>query len=143
MQKIQNFFALVLFLSTAILTSCNHDSNSNSNNPGSTPSSGSWKVVYFFDKQDETSNYTGYVFDFGSNGSITATNNGQIWNGTWTTGIDDSKDKFLITFSAGIPSALSDLQEDWLILKMNDNVMQFEHTSGGNGDTDVLHFEHL
>ena len=67
----------------------------------------------------------------------------ESWNGAWSTGVDDSKDKFVISFSPGAPSALSELAEDWLIIKMDDNVMQFEHTSGGNGDTDVLHFEHL
>ena len=140
MQKIQNFFALALLVAASLLTACDDKSN----NPNtSTPTAGTWKVVYFFDKQDETSNYAGYVFDFGSNGSLTATQNGQTWSGTWSTGFDDSKDKLLITFSGSAPSALLDLQEDWLILKMNDTVMQFEHTSGGNGDTDVVHFEKI
>lgn len=140
MKKTQLFFAFTLFLAASFLTSC--DDNSNSNNPnGVTPSAGNWKVVYYLSKQDETSNYAGYVFDFSSNGSLTATKNGQTYSGTWSTGFDDSKDKFLMTFSGGAPSALLELQEDWLIIKMNDTVMQFEHTSGGNGNTEVLHFE--
>jgi hypothetical protein len=140
MQKIQYFSTLVLFLATVLFTSCDDNSNSN-NSPNQTLTPGNWKVVYFFDKQDETSNYAGYVFDFSSNGTLSASTSGQTYNGTWSTGFDDSKNKFLMTFSPGVPSALLELQEDWLILKMDSNVMQFEHTSGGNGDTDVLHFE--
>ena len=136
---IQKCSAFVFLLLSILLASCTDPSN----NSGSTPTSGEWKVVYFFDKQDETSHYNGYVFDFGSNGSLSATKNGQSWTGNWSTGFDDSKDKMLLSFTGAIPSELSDLQEDWLILKMNNNVMQFEHTSGGNGDTDVLHFEHI
>ncbi|MDX1913616.1 MAG: hypothetical protein SFV22_19125 [Saprospiraceae bacterium] len=134
------FFSLLL-LSVAMigLASCNPDSNSNN---GSTPPPGAWKVSYFFDKQDETGNYASYVFEFGSNGSMSATNGAQTWSGTWATGFDDSKDKFLIDFSGAVPSALAELEEDWLIIQINDDSMHFEHTSGGNGDTDVLKFVH-
>jgi hypothetical protein len=139
MQKIQNFLSLLILIT--LFTAC--DDNSNGSNNGSTPSAGSWKITYFFDKKVETGNYTGYVFDFGSNGSLTASANGQTWNGSWSTGFDDSKDKILITFSGAAPSALTELQEDWLIIKMDDNFMHFEHTSGGNGDTDVVHLERM
>lgn len=139
MQKIQNYIALGLFIGAGLLASCHN----NGNNTGSTPASGQWKITYFFDKQDETSHYAGYVFDFGSNGSLTASQNGQTWNGAWSTGFDDSTDKLLISFSGGAPSALLDLQEDWRIIKMDDNFMHLEHTSGGNGDTDVVHFERI
>ena len=142
MQKIKIALALSLFVVAAALSSCNHDDNSNNNNNnGSTPLPGTWKITYFFDKQDETSYYSGYVFDFQSNGSLTASKGGQTWSGTWTTGIDDSKDKMLLSFSPGAPSALTELQEDWLIIVINDNLMHFEHTSGGNGDTDIVKFE--
>lgn len=141
MQKIQQFFVFALFLGAFLFSSCDDKSSNNPN--ASTPAAGNWKVAYFFDKQDETGNYDAYVFEFAGNGSLSAVKNGQSWNGAWSTGVDDSKDKFVISFSPGAPSALSELAEDWLIIKMDDNVMQFEHTSGGNGDTDVLHFEHL
>ena len=77
----------------------------------------------------------------GPSGALTATNGGQSWTGTWSSGYDDSKNKFLINFDGARPIALSELQEDWLILKMEDKLMHFEHTSGGNGDTDVVKFE--
>lgn len=139
MQKIQKFFMFVLVLAASFFTSC--DDNSNSSNNNNTPASGKWKITYFFDKKDETSNFSGYVFDFNSNGSLTATNGSQSWSGTWSTGIDDSKDKFLISFSVAVPSSLSDLQEDWVIIQMDDALMHLEHTSGGNGDTDIVKFE--
>ena len=97
-------------------------------------------MSYFFDKKDETSNYLSYSFDFGANGSLSATNGDQTWSGTWLTGYDDSANKFLIDFTGTVPSALSELEEDWRIISIEDNSMHFEHTSGGNGDTDVLKF---
>lgn len=140
MKVIQKSIALLLFAFFS-LTAC--DDNSNGNNSGNnnfTPAAGTWKVTYFFDKQDETSYYTNYTFEFGANGSLSASNGSQTYNGTWATGIDDSTDKFLIDFSGTVPSVLSELEEDWRVIKIEDNFMHFEHTSGGNGDTDILKF---
>ncbi len=107
------------------------------------PNTGKWKLTYFWDKEDETNYYTNYTFDFGSNGALTASKNGQNWAGTWQTGIDDSKEKIILDFNGSIPSELEELEEDWLIISMKDNFMHFEHTSGGNGDTDVVKFEKI
>ena len=138
-----NLMATFLFVSVAsMFTACSNSSDDNStpggnNNP---PAAGAWKVSYFYDKQDETGNYNGYTFEFGSNGSLTATKSGQSWSGSWSTGFDDSANKFLIDFNGAPPSALQDLEEDWRIIQQTDTFMHFEHTSGGNGDTDVLKF---
>ncbi|HRI60983.1 MAG TPA: hypothetical protein PK228_14695 [Saprospiraceae bacterium] len=142
MKSVKFAFAAFSLLMFAMFASCttSDDNSSGGNNNNVTPSAGQWKVSYFFDKQDETSNYTGYTFEFGSNGSLTASKGGQTWSGTWQTGIDDSADKFLIDFTGTLPSELTDLEEDWLIIKIEDSAMHFEHTSGGNGDTDVLKF---
>ncbi|MBL7827778.1 MAG: hypothetical protein JNJ57_14200 [Saprospiraceae bacterium] len=128
-----------LLLLALTFAACSNDDNSgNSNNP--VPASGAWKISYFFDKQDKTGNYTSYSFEFLSNGAMSATGGGQTYNGAWLTGFDDSKNKFLIDFSGAVPSALQELEEDWLIIQMTDDSMHFEHTSGGNGDTDILKF---
>ncbi|MCC7466552.1 MAG: hypothetical protein IT261_09795 [Saprospiraceae bacterium] len=130
---------LFLLLFTGLIA-CDDNSSSSNNGSGPTPAAGVWKVSYFFDKQDETSYYSGFTFEFGANGSLSATNGSQTWSGTWATGFDDSSNKFLIDFSGAVPSALGELEEDWRIIKMESNQMHFEHTSGGNGDTDVLKF---
>ncbi len=134
-------FALSSMAFFAACTSPDDNSNNNNNNgSNSTPGAGTWKVSYFFDKKVETGNYSSYTFEFGANGSMSASNGSQTWNGTWLTGFDDSANKFMIDFSGTLPSALTDLEEDWKIIEISDNFMHFEHTSGGNGDTDVLKF---
>lgn len=116
------------------------------NNPASTssnpqPAAGVWKITYFFDKQEETANYLSYTFEFGNNGVLTAKNGTQTWTGVWSNNCDDSANKFCITFAGSAPSALEELSEDWLVIKMEDQLMHLEHVSGGNGDTDIVHFE--
>ncbi len=142
MKSIRFAFAAFSLLVFATFASCTTGDDNSGGGGGNTvtPAAGQWKVSYFYDKKDETSNYTGYTFEFGSDGSLSASNGGQTWPGTWQTGIDDSANKFLIDFTGTIPSALTELEEDWLIIKIEDTSMHFEHTSGGNGDTDVLKF---
>ncbi|MBV6442012.1 MAG: hypothetical protein DYG98_02375 [Haliscomenobacteraceae bacterium CHB4] len=142
MNHVKIAFAAFSMLLLAAFVSCqkSDDNSPGGNNNNVTPAAGQWKVTYFFDKKDETGNYTGYTFEFGANGSLAASNGNQTWTGTWQTGIDDSADKFLIDFTGVVPSALLELEEDWRIITIEDNFMHFEHTSGGNGDTDVLKF---
>lgn len=95
---------------------------------------------YFWDKKDQTDRYANYTFDFSANGGLTAHNGQSAYAGTWQTGVDDSKDKFVISFSGPVPSELAELEEDWLIVEMNADLMHFVHVSGGNGDTETLKF---
>ena len=142
MKNIQKLIAPALILFSCFFTSCDDNSSSNgSSNSATNLQPGQWTVVYFFDKKDETSDFGGYVFDFSSNGSLSASKNGQTWNGTWSTGLDDSHDKFYMDFTGILPSSLQELEEDWEIVKIEDNFMHFEHTSGGNGGTDIVHFK--
>ena len=134
------FTAFAILLLSAFASCSNSDDNSSGGNNNQTPNAGTWKVSYFYDKKDETGNYAAYTFEFGTDGSLSASNGSQTWSGTWQTGIDDSASKFLIDFNGTLPSALSELEEDWRIISIEDNFMHFEHTSGGNGDTDVLKF---
>jgi hypothetical protein len=137
-------FGILFFAVTLLATGCTKDDNSNNNsgnnNGNVTPASGQWKISYFFDKQEETSNYTGYTFEFAANGTLTTQGNGQTYTGTWQTNVDDSKDKFVINYNGTVPSVLQELEEDWLIVIIDNNLMHFEDTSGGNGDTDVVKF---
>lgn len=141
MKGVQFVLATVsIFLLSTFVSCTNSDDNSSGGGSNQTPNAGAWKVSYFYDKKDETGNYASYTFEFGTDGSLSASNGSQTWSGTWQTGIDDSADKFLIDFNGTLPSALSELEEDWRIITIEDNFMHFEHTSGGNGDTDVLKF---
>lgn len=137
-------FGFLLFSAALWLAPACHKSNDDTTTPGGTPpAAGIWKISYFFSKQDKTANYSSYTFDFKTDGSLIATNGSQSWNGSWSTNCDDSANKMCIFFNGTVPSTLSELAEDWLIIEKKDDYMHFEHTSGGNGTTDVVHFSKL
>ena len=140
MQKFFSMGVIAVITLGFLLTGCDKSSNSNSG-ISQPPASGEWKVTYFFDKGDETSYYSGYTFEFKDGGVLVATKGASTWTGTWSDNCDDSSSKFCIGFSGGVPSPLEEISEDWRVIEITDSFMHFEHTSGGNGDTDILHFE--
>jgi hypothetical protein len=135
----------VFFLSFLVAIGCSDDSmNSNQEKVVSTISSGTWRITYFYDTdKEETANFTGYNFTFGS--SLTATNGINTYTGTWSVTDSNSKDDsmddlhFNILFTA--PPAFSDLSDDWDILERTDTKIRLIDVSGGNGGTDYLTFE--
>jgi len=106
-----------------------------------TISKGEWQVQYFFDDNDETYKFQGYVFTFNSNGTVTAVNGTETVNGTWTTSIDDSQTKLYLNFNN---SALFDeLNDDWHVKELSATKIVTDDVSGGNGETDYLTFQKI
>ncbi len=78
MKKLSFFFALAIVYMTTMASTCsNDDNNSNSANPTpviNTATAGTWRVTYYFDTDsEETAHFTNYIFTFGANNVLTAT----------------------------------------------------------------------
>ena len=136
----------LIFLLFSVATACNQDDSTNSNQTKvvNTVSSGTWRITYFNDTdKDETTNFTGYNFTFGS--SLTATKGSTTYTGTWSVTDSNSNDDtmddlhFNILFTA--PPDFEDLSDDWKILEMTDTKIKLVDVSGGGGGTDYLTFE--
>lgn len=101
---------------------------------------------WFIDKlerndQDLEDSYTGYVFVFGTEGSLTVTNNGEIFSGTYASAGEGNN----IAVTINVP-ALSELNEVWNLheietndeikvdLRLGDDRLRFECGAGGNDD---------
>ena len=137
--------ALYLFTFSVLLLSCKKDDSTpaiSTTNVTSTVSTGNWRVTYYWDTDhDETTNFTGYVFVFNSNGTLTATKAANTITGTWTTRNDDSKIKLILSFSS-----LGDfikISNDWHTIERTDTRIKLQDVSGGNGGTDYLTFEKI
>ena len=131
--------------------SCTSDSSSsNSVDPApviNTVKNGTWRITFYEDSGvNETTNFTGYNFTFGSNSVLTATNGPNTYLGTWSVTSDTSGDDspsndldFNIAFAS--PANFEELTEDWNILEKTDTKIKLVHVSGGNGGTDYITFE--
>ena len=147
-----NFLQILLFamVFTGIFSCSNDNSSSNSVDP--TPvinivKKGTWRITFYEDSGvNETSNFTGYNFTFGSSNVLTATNGVNTYLGTWSVTSDDSGDDspsndldFNIAFAT--PPNFEELTEDWNILEKTDSKIKLVHISGGSGGTDYITFE--
>lgn len=143
---------LTFVLISLMLVACSSSDDSNSNSGNTTQDvvnaaqSGNWIITYFFDTDsEETNNFTGYVFTFGSNGVLTATNGSTTVTGSWSVtdsnSNDDSPDDLHFNISFSTPADFQDLTDDWEILNYTSSIIELRDVSGGNGGTDLLTFE--
>jgi hypothetical protein len=77
----------------------------------SEPIAGTWRVSFYWDKKDETADFTGYSFSFNSGAQVIATKGSTTVKGTWS----ESSSKFIINF--GTDAVLSELNDDWQIVE--------------------------
>lgn len=142
--------SFIILAATSLLsfTSCKKEDNPKSNTVAGVTSlatDGTWRITYFFDDNDETTNYNGYTFTFGSGNVLTASNGSTTHTGTWSVSDSNSKDDdlkeldFNISFAA--PENFEELSDDWDIIEKSETKIKLADVSGGNGETDYLTFE--
>ncbi len=118
---------------------CDNDNIGGNGNPSFTTilTTGTWRITYFFDDGDETSNYLGYNFTFNTNGTSNAIKTAINTNGTWSNFIDSGQLKLLLAFDG---LTLDEIEEDWQVTEFTATTIKLKHVSGGNGGTDLLTF---
>lgn len=135
--------SILFFVFTVVLMGCKQDDPITPNTTtavANTLQSGNWRVSYYWDSgQDETTNFTGYAFQFTNSNVINVTGNSSDINGTWSMGIDDSEVKLFLNFLA--PPDFESLSGDWKVTTYNSTQIQLTDSSGGNGTIDYLRFE--
>lgn len=127
--------ALVLFT-----TACKkEDNSSNNSNVSNIVAQGDWRITLYNESgTDELYHFTGYTFTF-TNGNVTAVKGANSISGTYSTGIDDSKNKMYLDFGTTVP--FDELNDDWQIIEETTTKIRLQDVSGGNGGTDLLTFE--
>ena len=145
-----SILACVFIINTA--STCSSDDSNSSSTTDPTPiintvTQGTWRVTYYFDTDtDETSDFAGYNFTFGSSNVLTATNGTNTFTGSWSVTSNNSNDDspsndldFNILFAS--PANFEDLSDDWDIVSRTATKIELIDVSGGNGGTDYLTFE--
>jgi len=143
MNKLITIAAAIILVIT--FSSCKKDDNSLSNQVAvltQNVQQGKWKITYYNDNGTvETSTYSGYEFQFNTNGTITATKTGTTVSGTWSDGHDDSQLKLYLDF--GTVNPFQELSDDWHVTQQSSSIIVLEDVSGGGSPTDYLTFEKI
>lgn len=133
------YFTLVLMVGIVACQNQTVDDNPNTHGTGTTIN-GKWKITLFQeDEKNETYHFTGFTFDFKTDGTVIATKGSTIVTGKHYEGIDDSKVKYILDY--GSVSPFDELNEDWEIIEQTATKLHLYHKSGGNGGVDDLIFE--
>jgi hypothetical protein len=146
MNKLIKIAAAAIIL-IATVSSCkkSDDTNSISTQVAAltqTAQQGKWRVTYYYDNGTvETSTYSGYEFQFNSNGTVTATKAATTVSGTWHSGNDDSQLKLYLDF--GTTNPFQELNDDWHVTQQSSAKIVLEDVSGGGSPTDYLTFEKI
>jgi hypothetical protein len=106
--------------SIILVSSCNRD-----NNYGNEPADGTWRVTLFTDSgNDETADFSGYTFTFGSNAVLTAVKSGSSKTGTWSQGSGDFNIDLGDKTDANKP--LGELTDNWEIISVSDTEIKLQ-----------------
>ena len=126
-------------------TACN--SNGGNDNTGIDDSAlvqelttGDWYITNYFDDVDETASFSDLVFNFTTDGTATANGVGMTTNGTWSTSAGDET-LLELNLNFGLTPPFDELEEDWDVLEVTNEIIRLKDISGGDGTTDFLTFE--
>lgn len=103
---------------------------------------GDWVVAqYKDDGVDETANYNGFDFAFGTDHRIVvSTNADPVQRGLWRV-IRDSNGKLKAYLNLGVEDPFGEFTDDWDIVSVTANRIELKDISGGDGSIDTLVFE--
>lgn len=105
----------VLIIGCQNKTSTNVTPGNSNNSLSGTVTSGKWTISYFYDNdKEETSDYSGYSFEFNTDKTLTATRSGITTNGTWNEATDDGLPRLVIMLNT-TDNKLTELNDDWVI----------------------------
>ena len=149
------YFSLLLMLSFSLMSStCSSDDDNGGQINNSQEiaqienyvQSGTWRITSYVDSgQDETSDFNGYTFTFGLDGTLTAVNATNTMTGTWSVTDDSISSSDDIDFNIFFPvpetNDFEDLNDDWDIVSSTSTKLELIDVSGGNGETDFLTFQ--
>lgn len=137
---------LLSFLLSLSLFSCDLDGNGNSSSSDISVaqltddlslSSGLRLVQFIEDNEDYTSEFSGFVFRFEPNGTVTATRGSQSISGTYRVFRDDGETELAMIFPSS--SILNEFTDDWYFRGKSNNRITFEDDD--DNDLDRLVFE--
>lgn len=146
--KINNIFCFVLLIVVVSITfvSCTSDDNKNTvDEISKSVKDGTWKIGYFYDSgKDETADYTGYNFTFGSNSVLIASKETNSYTGQWFVSKSTSDDDLFNTIfkvSIGPNEIFQDLNRDWKLIENTGTFLKLKDDSHGESDIEYLTFE--
>jgi hypothetical protein len=118
------YVAILLSLLLSLSCSSKKESNTTTN---INLKDGTWRVSYYWDQKDETSNFAGYALMFVDGGILMAHKGSSVYTGSWS----ETSTKITLTFTDPI---LSELNNDWLIVEKSNSLIKLKEDNPAQDD---------
>ncbi len=89
--------------------------------------------------EDLTSEFSGYEFLFSQSGDVSAVFAGDTVLGNWNVELQDSIPKMTMAFGE-VSEPLEKLNEDWLLIKQENDLLELKDINSKDGNMDYLTF---
>jgi hypothetical protein len=133
----------VVTLVLLVCLSCDDDSPAKRNETSAIKNdlqTDTWIITHFFDTQDETGHFTGYVFTFNDDGTVVAAKDASAINGMWSVS-SSSNGTSKLNLDFDVTDPFDELNDDWDVIEHTSTLLRLQDVSGGSGGTDLLTFE--
>jgi hypothetical protein len=145
-KPLYTLLSMIMIVLTLTASTCDDDDEDDDDSNGADVEAvenalqdGTWRITYFFDDTDETSDFSGYSFTFNDDGTLAAMAGATTVNGTWSVGTDDDETK--LNLNLGTASPWDELEDDWDVVEHTGTKIVLEDESGGSGEIDYLTLE--
>ncbi len=98
---------------------------------------GDWVITMFYDEDDETAEFNGFIFTFLEDGTVVAKAGNLEIHGVWEMESDDGELEFEMDF--GDFSPFDELSEDWVVVQSDDTIIRLNEED--DDDDEKLTFE--
>lgn len=118
---------------------CDDDNSGSSGNTelSTILTSGTWYVQYcFYDEEDETDFYQGFVFDFNSDETVIAVRNSLAIDGDWDIDTQATYQNLSLNFDG---SELDDIETEWKVVEYSNTSIRLKKQHSNS--TDYLTFK--
>jgi len=149
MKKILNYLSILLLIFCGLSCSSDDDQPNTSTLLTRQQLQGTWKVTYFKNQVEKTSDYSGYLFTFDLNDAIDVDANGSPSSGVYDLYENQiANEKLTIidaefsqtSTSVTVNDRLRELTEQWIVRKVTNNASQIEvEELISNNPPEVLH----
>jgi hypothetical protein len=107
---------------------------------------GTWKITKFTDSgNDETNDFSSYIFTFNNSGTLTANNVTNNYIGTWsieeTSNSDDNNDDIDLYINFNLSNNFKDLNDNWNVFSQTESKIELIDISNGDGGSEYLTFQ--
>ena len=134
------FLSMILCL-PLIFTACTKSNNSpstdhTSQNQDTSLSdflkAGSWVIDFYFDEEDSTADFTGYIFSFASDGALSLKKGTESYTGQWQVIREDGVSK--VSININTINLIQKLNDKWQVKTINSTKLEMKNDNPSSSE---------